>query len=203
MNFCKIFIILNLQSFVKPRLNLPRLLKPAFFARPTLDVASELIGCVLEVEGVSGRIVEVEAYTDDPASHAFRRTERSAIMYETHGYVYVYYIYGANHCVNITTDKNHVGAVLIRALDPLTGIASMQKRRSTDKLTQLCSGPGKLCQALGIDLTFNWTSVGERIKIYAGKTHDIVTSPRIGITKATDLHWRFYEANNANVSRPK
>ncbi len=203
MNFYKILIILNLHSFVKPKQNLPRLLKPSFFARPTLDVAPELLGCILDVSGVSGRIVEVEAYTDDPASHGFRRTERSAIMFETFGYVYVYYIYGANHCVNFTTDKHHVGAILVRALEPLTGIDKMQKRRGTDKLTQLCSGPGKLCQALGINLTFNWTPVGDQVKIYSGESHKIETSPRIGITKATDLHWRFFESHNPHVSRRK
>ena len=124
-------------------------------------------------------------------------------MFETHGYIYVYYIYGANHCVNITTDKNHVGAVLIRALEPLTGIGTMKKRRGTEKLTQLCSGPGKLCQALGIDLAFNWTPVGDRVKIYLGNATDISASPRIGISKATDLHWRFFESNNPHVSRLK
>jgi DNA-3-methyladenine glycosylase len=182
---------------------LPRLLKPSFFARPTLEVAPDLIGCTLEVDGTSGRVVEVEAYADDPASHAFRRTARSSIMFETHGYIYVYFIYGANYCVNVTTDKHHVGAVLIRALEPLTGIRRMQRRRGTDQLTQLCSGPGKLCQALDIDPKCNWTPVGDRVKIYAGKSGPILSSPRIGITKAADLHWRFYEADNPHVSRRK
>jgi DNA-3-methyladenine glycosylase len=180
---------------------LPRIIKPRFFAGSTLEVAPKLIGCILEVNGVSGRIVEVEAYTDDPASHGHRRTARSEIMHSTYGYVYVYKIYGQNICANITTDKNGVGAVLIRALEPLTKIEVMAKRRGTDELTNLCSGPGKLCQALGIDLSFNWTVVGVRVKVYAGKAGKVISTPRIGITRATDLHWRFVEADNPHVSR--
>ena len=193
----------NLNRHAYTLTNMPRPLTPNFFARPTLEVAPHLIGCILEANGVSGRIVEVEAYTDDPASHGHRKTNRSSIMWETHGFVYVYFIYGANHCVNITTDKNHVGAVLIRALEPLTGIPKMQKRRGTDQLTQLCSGPGKLCQALGINLSYNRTPIGDRIKLFPGKSGEILSSPRIGISKATDLHWRFYEAGNPHVSRKK
>ena len=180
---------------------MPKPLTPAFFAGRTLEIAPRLIGCLLEVDGVSGRIVEVEAYTDDPASHAFRRTSRSEIMYETYGCIYVYYIYGANHCVNITTDQHRAGAVLIRALEPVSGIEIMQRRRGTDRLTQLCSGPGKLCEALGIDLRFNWTRVGDRIKIFKGPAGDSASSPRIGISKATDLHWRFFEQGNPHVSK--
>jgi DNA-3-methyladenine glycosylase len=122
-------------------------------------------------------------------------------MYETYGHIYVYYIYGANYCVNITTDKNHVGAILIRALEPLTKIEVMAKRRGTDKLTNLCSGPGKLCQALGIDKGFNWTEVGDRVRLYSGKAGRVISTPRIGITRATDLHWRFVEADNPHASR--
>lgn len=172
-----------------------------FFATSTLEVAPRLIGKVIEFGGCRGRIVEVEAYTDDPASHGHRRTERSAIMYETNGFVYVYFIYGMYHCLNFTTDKDSVGAVLIRAVEPLDGIALMRKRRGVDDVRKLCSGPGKLCEAFGIDLSLNWTKVGDRLKLYDGPAGLVTTSTRIGIAKARDLHWRFFEAGNSFVSR--
>jgi DNA-3-methyladenine glycosylase len=175
--------------------------KPDFFAPPTLRVAPLLIGKVLAVGDVSGRIVEVEAYTDDPASHGHRRTERSAIMHETFGYVYVYFIYGMYHCLNFTSDRSHVGAVLIRAVEPLAGIEIMRRRRGVTENHRLCNGPGKLCEAFGIDLSYNWTQVGTRVKLYGGKARAVANSPRIGITKAADLHWRFYEEGNPFVSR--
>lgn len=164
-------------------------------------MAPRLIGKVIEFGGCRGRIVEVEAYTDDPASHGHRRTARSAIMYETFGYVYVYFIYGMYHCLNFTTDKSAVGAVLIRAVEPLDGIELMRKRRGVEDIHKLCSGPGKLCQAFGIDLSLNLTRVGERLKLYDGPVGLVTTSPRIGIAKARDLHWRFFEAGNPFVSR--
>jgi DNA-3-methyladenine glycosylase len=180
-----------------------KFVKPSFFASSTLDVAPRLIGKVLEANGVSGRIVEVEAYTDDPASHAFRRTDRSEIMFATYGHVYVYFIYGMYYCLNFTTDRRHAGAILIRAIEPLTGIELMKKRRRVEDVHRLCNGPGKLCQAFGIDLRFNWTEIGDRLKLYAGKSGLVQTSPRIGITKAADLHWRFFEAGNPFVSKMK
>jgi DNA-3-methyladenine glycosylase len=175
--------------------------KQSFFSNSTLEVAPKLIGNVLEVGRCRGRIVEVEAYTDDPASHGFRRTERSAIMFETCGYVYVYFIYGMYHCLNFTTDRHRVGAVLIRAIEPLDGISLMQKRRGVHDVKKLCDGPGKLCEAFGLDLSFNWTKIGERAKLYQGASGLVTTSPRVGITKAADLHWRFFEAGNPFVSR--
>jgi DNA-3-methyladenine glycosylase len=180
---------------------MPRLLKPDFFASPTLKVAPLLIGKILVAGSLSGRIVEVEAYTDDPASHGHRRTERSAIMHETFGCVYVYFIYGMYHCLNFTTDRAHVGAVLIRAVEPLTGIEIMRRRRGVTESHRLCNGPGKLCEAFGIDLSYNWTKVGERLRLYDGKAGAVATSPRVGITKAADLHWRFFEEGNPFVSR--
>jgi DNA-3-methyladenine glycosylase len=180
---------------------MPCLLKPAFFARPTLQVAPLLIGNLLAVGRVSGRIVEVEAYTDDPASHGHRRTERSAIMHDTFGYAYVYFIYGMYHCLNFTTDRAHVGAVLIRAVEPLTGVEIMRRRRGVAESHRLCNGPGKLCEAFGIDLSYNWTKVGERVRLYEGEARAVATSPRIGISKAADLHWRFFEEGNPFVSR--
>ena len=180
---------------------MPRSVSTRLFSLPTLDVAPQLIGKILDVDGVRGRIVEVEAYTDDPASHGYRRTERSEIMFETYGHVYVYFIYGMYHCLNFTTDREHVGAILIRAVEPLAGIELMQKRRGIHDVKKLCNGPGKLCEAFGIDLDFNWTKIGERIKLYHGKHGLVRTSPRIGITKAADLHWRFFEAGSPFVGR--
>ncbi|RPH94485.1 DNA-3-methyladenine glycosylase [candidate division KSB1 bacterium] len=180
---------------------MPRLVPLRFFSHPTLEVAPQLIGKILDVDGVCGRIVEVEAYTDDPASHGYRRTERSEIMFETYGHVYVYFIYGMYYCLNFTTDRDNVGAILIRAVEPLSGIEVMRKRRGIHDLRKLCSGPGKLCEAFGIDLDFNWTKIGERVKLYHGKSGLVRTSPRIGISKATDLQWRFFEAGSPFVSR--
>lgn len=180
---------------------MPRQLTPAFFARPTLKVAPRLIGKIVSVGGCTGRIVEVEAYTDDPASHGRRRTSRSNIMHDTYGMVYVYFIYGMYHCLNITTDRRDTGAVLIRALEPLSGIELMHNRRGVRDIHQLCSGPGKLCEALGIDERLNWTLVGDRVKLFAGHAGEVESSPRIGITKATELHWRFSERGSPYVSR--
>lgn len=180
---------------------MPRFLSHKFFAGRTLDVAPALLGTIVQIGEVSGRIIEVEAYTDDPASHGYRRTERSEIMFETYGHVYVYFIYGMYHCLNFTTDRSRVGAVLIRAIEPLDGIEIMRQRRGVHDIRKLCNGPGKLCRAFGIDLSYNWTRVGERLKLYEGEAGLVLSSPRIGITKATDLHWRFYEAGNPFVSR--
>jgi len=178
-----------------------KLIGQSFFALPTLEVAPSLVGKVLKVGKVSGRIVEVEAYTDDPASHGHRRTERSAIMHETFGHVYVYFIYGMYHCLNFTTDRNHVGAILVRAVEPLSGIGVMRRRRGAEDIHRLCNGPGKLCEAFGIDLSFNWTKVGDRVRLYEGEAGPVATGPRVGITKAADLHWRFFEQGNPFVSR--
>ena len=157
-------------------------LNKEFFSKETLEIAKNLIGKVIEVNNFKARIIEVEAYKQDEASHAFTKTSRSQLMYETYGHVYVYLIYGIYYCLNFTTEKNGVGAVLIRALEPLN---------VTDK--KLYSGPGKLCKALGINKTYNGSKIGEKIKIYDdGTKFEIKNSKRIGITKAKDLEWRFY-----------
>jgi DNA-3-methyladenine glycosylase len=180
---------------------MPKQLNTTFFARSTLVIAPELIGKIMDYNGCTGRIVEVEAYTDDEASHGFRRTERSAIMHDTYGHIYVYFIYGMYHCINFTTEKNSVGAILIRAVEPLSGLELMQKRRGMQESKKLCSGPGKLCQAFGINISLNHSRVGEKLKLYEGQAGKIATSPRIGITKATDLCWRFFEKDNPYVSK--
>ena len=180
---------------------MPKSLTKQYFARDTLLVARSLIGCHLTCGPCSGRIIEVEAYTTDEASHGHRRTSRSALMHDTFGHVYVYFIYGMYHCLNFTTDKNGSGAVLIRGIEPLAGLEIMQRRRKTDSLRNLCSGPGKLCQAFGIDKSFNGSPVGEKITLQKGASTSIAASPRIGIRKAADLEWRFFEKGNPFISR--
>lgn len=179
-------------------------LKPSFFSRDTVTVAKDLLGKVLVVNGCRARIVETEAYGQDPASHAFTRTERSAIMYDTTGHVYVYLIYGMYYCLNFTTEKKGVpGAVLIRAVEPLSGIGLMKKRRGTDDPYNLCSGPGKLCQAVGIGKQHHGWPLGKKVSVaderfVVGK---IGASSRIGIKDAVHLQWRFFIDGNGFVSK--
>ena len=176
-------------------------LDKSFFKRDTVKVSKELLGKLMEVNGHIGRIVETEAYKDDQASHARKMTGRSRLMYETYGHIYVYMIYGMYHCLNFTSDTKP-GAVLIRAVEPLERIEEMMKRRDTDKITDLCSGPGKLCQALNIDNRFNGIEIGKDIKLYDdGFKPDIAKSSRIGISTATDLEWRFFIKDSMFLSR--
>jgi DNA-3-methyladenine glycosylase len=198
------------------------LLPPSFFPRPTLEVAQDLIGTVLstglEGEIVSGRIVEVEAYlgAEDPASHAARgATERSAIMFGPPGVAYVYFIYGVHHCLNVVTEPaGQAGAVLIRALEPLTGSEIMLRRRAgrTRSLrpVDLCNGPGKLCQALGIDLSWNGMEFGRKkdqqrwlsLERQRGVSLRKIVTPRIGIRRAVTEPYRFVAADSRFLSRP-
>ncbi len=180
-----------------------RVISSDFFARDTVTVAQELLGKIVSVNGCKARIVETEAYGKDPASHAFKRTERSALMFDTYGHVYVYLIYGMYECVNFTTEKvGEPGAVLIRAVEPLVGMEEMKKRRETEKLNNLCSGPGKLCQALGITRLMNGQKLGKEVKLYDDgfKVEKIGKSSRIGIKDALDLQWRFYVEGSEWVS---
>ncbi|MBU5575398.1 MAG: DNA-3-methyladenine glycosylase [Candidatus Aenigmatarchaeota archaeon] len=173
-----------------------------FFARNTLVVAKELLGKIIKVGNVSGMIVETEAYRDDPASHAYNKTLRSKLMYDTWGHVYVYFIYGNHWCLNFTTEKNKPGAVLIRALQPLSGIDLMKKRRKTENIKQLTNGPGKLTQALGITNKFNGEVIGKHIKVFDNNLKfEIIQTTRIGISVAKDLPWRFYIKGNPWVSK--
>jgi DNA-3-methyladenine glycosylase len=173
-----------------------------FFARNTIEVARDLIGSSIIVGRCSGRIVETEAYTTDAASHSVMRPHQSAVMQQTFGHVYVYFIYGMYYCLNFTADRQGAGAVLIRAAEPIRGLDLIRERRGTGDIRKLSSGPGRLCQAFGIDLSFNGEQLGHRIRITPRTAiPDIASSKRIGISRATHLEWRFYERNSPFVSR--
>lgn len=179
-------------------------LKRDFFARDTITVAQDLIGTIIVVGNCAGKIVETEAYRTDAASHAAKLTERSRLMYETFGYCYVYFTYGMHYCFNITTEQDGVGAVLIRAVEPLRGIDEMRARRGVEDIKKLASGPARFAQAFGIDIQLNGIPIGREVKIRERDyTPQISTSPRIGISRATDLEWRFFETGNRFVSRFK
>ncbi len=179
----------------------------AFFARPVAQVAADLLGHVLVVGECSGRIVELEWYAaDDPASHSFRGpTPRCMTMFGPPGRLYVYRSYGIHWCANIVCEPEGVGAaVLLRALEPVRGIERMRARRGLDDDRRLCSGPGRLTQALGIDARLDGLQLGgDRVALEPGTAPSVVaTGPRIGISVATDLPWRRGEAGSRYLSRP-
>ena len=173
-----------------------KLLKRAFFARSVHEVAPDLIGATLLVDGVGGIIVEVEAYHhSEPAAHSFNGpTPRNMVMFGPPGFSYVYRSYGIHWCVNFVCEKEgSASAVLIRALEPTHGIAAMRRRRGLHDERALCSGPGKLCEALGITIKQSELPLdAPPIALHARlKKPDIVIGIRIGITKAVDLPWRY------------
>jgi DNA-3-methyladenine glycosylase len=176
----------------------------SFFDRPVVDVARDLIGATLLHEGVGGRIVEVEAYDQtDPASHSFRGpTLRNAVMFGSPGHAYVYKVYGIHYCLNFVCQPG--SAVLIRALEPSTGIETMHVRRGGVGDRQLCSGPGKLAQALSIDLAQNGLPLdAPPFTVFAaGGPVEIAAGPRIGITKSVETPWRFVERGSRYLSKP-
>lgn len=177
----------------------------------TLTLSKLLLGCTLVHESPEGRtagiIVETEGYLQgDPACHAYRKKSvRNAPMFESAGTCYVYLIYGMHYCVNISSGAKDIGeAVLIRALEPKEGIDLMQKRRKTNDLKNLCSGPAKLVQAMGITLDFNFLTLdSDEFHCLESTNNDfsIVTTTRIGITQGADLPYRFYVEGNRFVSR--
>jgi DNA-3-methyladenine glycosylase len=187
----------------------------SFYARSTPLVARSLLGKLLVHESrdglTVGRIVEVEAYlARDPASHAFRgMTARNAAMFGEAGHAYVYGIYGMHRCFNVVTRAPGVGeAVLVRALEPLAGVELMRARRGRERLHELCSGPGKLVQAFGIeqlhdklDLCASQLRIHEPADGARIKTADVVRTTRIGITRAAELDLRFYLRGHAHVSK--
>lgn len=178
----------------------------ADFARPVDEVARLLIGATLTVDGVGGRIVETEAYdVGDPASHSFRGpTARNAAMFGPVGRAYVYRIYGLHWCLNLVCGDAPGGAVLIRALEPLTGLDVMRERRGIEAARSLCSGPARLCQALGVDARLNQTAMLESpfALVPAVTPHPVAIGPRIGITKAAHLPRRWGAAGSPWLSRP-
>lgn len=173
-----------------------------FFERPVEAVARDLVGCSLAVNGVGGRIVETEAYAvDDPASHSFSGlTPRNAPMFGPAGRAYVYRIYGLHWCLNFTCGNG--SAVLIRALEPTLGLKTMISRRGTAGLRALCSGPGKICQALAVDGRLNGASLLDPpFDLQRGLAGPFAVGPRIGISRAIDIPWRFHIAGSPYVSR--
>jgi DNA-3-methyladenine glycosylase len=180
-----------------------------FYARSVHDVARDLVGCVVRHGATAGRIVEVESYhEEEPACHAFvGLTPRTEVLFGSPGNAYVYRSYGIHALLNAVAEPEGVGAaVLIRALEPLEGIDLMRERRGLDPERMLCSGPGKLTQALGIWLDLNGTPLtgGGPIELLPrDEEPDLVEDVRIGITKAVDLPWRFCDGRRAEyVSKP-
>jgi DNA-3-methyladenine glycosylase len=185
----------------------PARLRREFFARSVHEVAPDLIRATLLVGGVGGLIVEVEAYHHtDPAAHSYAgRTERNAVMFGPPGYAYVYRSYGIHWCVNFVCEaEGSASAVLIRALAPTTGVATMRRRRGLADERLLCSGPGRLTQALGITLAHNALPLDRAPFELRGRTEipDIAVGPRIGITKAADKPWRYGLAGSRFLSKP-
>ena len=177
-----------------------------FFARSVHEVAPDLIGVTLLVDGVGGPIVEVEAYDqEDPASHGFRGpTPRNAVMFGPAGYAYVYRSYGIHWCVNLVCGApGRAEAVLIRALRPERGLDAMRRRRGLEAERALCSGPGKLCQALAITHDHNGLALdAPPFELLArSETPPISTGPRIGITRGVDEPWRYCLAGSPFLSR--
>jgi len=179
-----------------------------FFARSVHEIAPELIGAMLLVDGAGGRIVELEAYHHtDPAAHSFRGpTERNAVMFGPPGYAYVYRSYGIHWCLNFVCEPaGSASAVLIRAVEPLQGLAKMRRRRhgiSDGRL--LCSGPGRLAQAMGVTRAHNGMPLDRLpFEIYAcEETPEIAVGPRIGLTKAVELPWRYGLKGSKFLSKP-
>lgn len=186
-------------------------LEASFFDRPVHEVARELIGCELAVGETAGVIVETEAYdATDPACHAFGGpTPRNEVLFGPPGRAYVYLSYGIHSLLNAVAEpEGSAAAVLIRALEPTRGIELMRARRGQVELAALCSGPGKLTQALGVGLDLNGVALQAppfRLAGPAGEWRgiEIATGPRIGITKAVELAWRYCAGGNDYVSRPR
>jgi DNA-3-methyladenine glycosylase len=179
----------------------------------TRALAQALLGCVLVHDSedglAAGRIIETEAYLPgDPACHAFRgRTARNATLFGPPHRAYVYLIYGTSFCFNLSSEANGEGAgVLVRALEPLEGLALMAARRGTGVTRDLCRGPGRLCQALGIDRTADGINLFEHPRLWLAKkngtSYRIRRSRRIGLTQAAERRLRFYEAGNRFISGP-
>lgn len=185
----------------------PSLLHSDFFARSVHKVAPDLIGATVLFNGVGGIIVEVEAYHHtDPAAHSYiGPTERNAVMFGPPGHLYVYRSYGIHWCMNFVCEPDGIaGAVLIRALQPTEGLASMRRRRGVSEERQLCSGPGKVCQALGITRAHNAFALDAKpFQLLARAAPvSIVRGPRIGLSKAVEKPWRYGLKDSKFLSKP-
>jgi DNA-3-methyladenine glycosylase len=191
----------------------PRLsrLTASFFERSVHEVARDLVGCTVAHGETAGVIVETESYhADDPACHAYGGpTPRSSVLFGPPAHAYVYLSYGIHSLLNFVAEPDGAAAaVLIRALEPVQGIEVMRERRGAQRLEDLCSGPGKLTEALGITLDLNGVSLLDGPIAVRGRQDgvpvpEIVTGPRIGISKATEHPWRFCAAESRFVSRPR
>jgi DNA-3-methyladenine glycosylase len=186
---------------------MPGKLRRAFFARSVHEVAPDLIGATLLVDGIGGRIVEVEAYHHtEPAAHSFRGpTRRNAVMFGPPGYAYVYRSYGIHWCVNFVCEpEGSASAVLIRAMEPTVGLRTMYRRRHTTDERLLCSGPGRLCEALGVTGKHSGLALDRPpFELFARRDPvDVVAGPRIGITKAIELPWRYGLKGSRFLSKP-
>lgn len=179
----------------------------SFFARSVHQVAPELVGAELYVDGVGGTIAEVEAYDhEDPAAHGFgnRRTPRNASMFLPGGHAYVYRSYGVHWCLNLVCgEEGTASAVLVRALEPLAGLDAMRARRGVDRARLLCAGPGRVCQALGVTRAHDGLPLDEPPFELLARRHppELAVGPRVGITKAADLPWRYGLAGSPYLSR--
>ena len=183
-------------------------MNPSFYERPVVEVARDLLGCTVTHAGASGVIVETEAYHEsEPACHAYvGLTARTSTLFGPPGRAYVYRSYGIHALLNAVCEPEGVGAaVLIRALEPLDGLEAMRERRGWEDPHDLCSGPGKLTQALGVELSDNGADLlrgSVRIEPRTGPTPAVLVGRRIGITKAAELPWRFSAAGSRSVSKP-
>lgn len=186
---------------------MPKHLTKSFFNRSVHEVAPDLIGVTLLVNGVGGRLVEVEAYHHtDPAAHSFRGpTDRNAVMFGPAGYAYVYRSYGIHWCLNFVCEpRGSASAVLVRALEPAAGLPAMRRRRGVSDERLLCSGPGRLCEALAITSRHYGLALDTPPFELLARQGDveIVAGPRIGITKAAELPWRYGEKGSRFLSKP-
>ncbi|HME29982.1 MAG TPA: DNA-3-methyladenine glycosylase [Pseudolabrys sp.] len=182
-------------------------LRRSFFARSVHEVAPELIGATLLVDGTGGLIVEVEAYHHtDPAAHSYiGRTERNAVMFGPAGYAYVYRSYGIHWCLNfVCEDEGSASAVLIRAIEPTQGVAAMRRRRGQHEESALCSGPGKVCEALGVTQKHNGLLLDRApFELRARSEIPVIAiGVRIGITKAAEKPWRYGLKGSKFLSKP-
>lgn len=175
-----------------PAISKLRPLTAEFFARDTLEVARDLIGAVMLHGGVGGVIVETEAYKGDAASHFVTRPRTAAMMGTTFGRIYVYSIYGVHRCANVTTDRSGPGAVLLRAIEPTHGVAEMMRRRGVTDVRDVASGPAKLFVAMGLDASMLGRDACETFTFLPRtRAVEVATGPRIGISRAKSLPWRF------------